>query len=155
MMVIVQKVALWVLTPCRALGRYPISEEHVASIFKVQRFGSKLMQKRLNHWPFFLVLEPWMQRFSLFGSNFYSPQAALIITMEQMRTATVPRFMRFNPRAETCLCLINHTLFHNGFSKCGGHQMDWTNQMNCWNHCTFHLEHFPAILAWTYNVHSI
>lgn len=41
------------------------SEEHVASIFKFQTFGSKLMQKWLNHWPLFSVLEPWMQIYSL------------------------------------------------------------------------------------------
>jgi len=53
MKVIVQRVALWVLTPCRALGRCLSLEEHVASVFMFKGFGSKLMLKWLNHRPMF------------------------------------------------------------------------------------------------------
>jgi len=33
--------------------------------------------------------------------------------------------MWLKPRAETSLCLLNHTLLHNDLSLCGGHQRDW------------------------------
>jgi hypothetical protein len=111
-----------------------------------------------NDWitdPFFQSLSPGCTDFFSFGSKFYSPQAALIITMEQLSTAKGPSFMWFKPTAETSLCLLNHTLLHSDFSLCGGHQMDWTDQMNCWNYFIFYLEYFPAILASTYNKHGI
>lgn len=79
---------------------------------------------------FFQSLSPECTDFLFFGSKCYSTQAALIITTEQLSTAKGPRFMWLKPRAETSLCLLNHTLLHNDFSLFGGHQMDWTDQMN-------------------------